>query len=866
MDYIDTLKKYIHALNEEVIELKKRSYSNSITVTDGKLINEQLETYIYRFETSQVLTLNEDFPIELKIKGESFAGKIVNLDQFYIEIKINEKIKYTIIEQAHIVYNSWDLINALIGRMEDLKQKENYIVKKMIEDGKKFSYDSLHYKTELEEVVECNPITFVWGPPGTGKTTSLADLAIKYAKMGKRILIVSQSNISVDEAILKIKGILEEDAVLLVNGKVLRYGYIKNPYLNSDIYCNAYNYVLFENPLLEKKLKEIKKQLKKSSKLDEKDIDNLLEKRKECNRIISDKQKKLIIDCNIVASTISKVTIDQEFIEKNKFDIVIFDEASMAYVPQIFYAASLAKEKFLCFGDLKQLAPICVSQNKDLLQDIYYFLNMCRVENGKEIIGHKWLVILDEQYRFHKDISDFVNKNIYDGRIRNNKDKTTGKSMDKIVNENIFPGKPIVLVNTDDLFAPCSKNQNNSRFNYLHALIDVSVAITAFYEYGMNVGIITPYAAQAVLLKNMIRDAGLNTDQITCSTIHQFQGSERKVIIFDLVENYPNTKTSKMLSDNDNDSLNRLINVAMTRAQGKLIIVANEYYMKEVLPPNNIVNKLLKICPQYSDKMIYGAKLLELLTENKYFGKLQIFNKEEEFEALSIYYECVENVEKEILIYIPQTLSIDDEFEKNFEILKDELDENIIFKINKIDARKNKLTEILTNETSSDSPITLLDKKIVWFGMPVMKTFYKLKKGTLHIDSKIYAFFNGSKTAQFIENNINLVGGYPQKDKRKNAQALINYLNRKYSCEKCNNSNFELIKISNKYKFRCKKCKKSNFFYYSDINDLLDKCNILCPIEDGKLICRYDNKYKNLYLLCSEKHKLELDDIFMFDV
>ena len=59
----------------------------------------------------------------------------------------------------------------------------------------------------------------------------------------------------------------------------------------------------------------------------------------------------------MVATTISKATIDHLFDEK-RYDLVMFDEVSMAYVTQIFCAAKIAKEKFMCVGDFNQLAPI----------------------------------------------------------------------------------------------------------------------------------------------------------------------------------------------------------------------------------------------------------------------------------------------------------------------------------------------------------------------------------------------------------------------------------------------------------------------------------------------------------------------------
>ena len=65
---------------------------------------------------------------------------------------------------------------------------------------------------------------------------------------------------------------------------------------------------------------------------------------------LSEQEKELIHKSAFVATTVSKATVDKA-IYTQRFDVVIFDEASMAYVPQVIFAAGIAKNYFVCLGD-----------------------------------------------------------------------------------------------------------------------------------------------------------------------------------------------------------------------------------------------------------------------------------------------------------------------------------------------------------------------------------------------------------------------------------------------------------------------------------------------------------------------------------
>ena len=68
---------------------------------------------------------------------------------------------------------------------------------------------------------------------------------------------------------------------------------------------------------------------------------------------------------------------------------------------------------------------------------------------------------------------------------------------------------------------------------------------------------------------------------MVCATVHQFQGSESDLIVFDAVESYP-TAMAGFLMSKEMRTVQRLINVAVTRARGKFVTVANaKFWTKE---------------------------------------------------------------------------------------------------------------------------------------------------------------------------------------------------------------------------------------------------------------------------------------------
>ncbi len=90
-----------------------------------------------------------------------------------------------------------------------------------------------------------------------------------------------------------------------------------------------------------------------------------------------------------------------------------------------------------------------------------------------------------------------------------------------------------------------------------------------------DVGIIAPYNAQVVKILQKVREFShperLNMLDLKVSTIHSFQGQERRVIIVDFSDD--NIKPTHLTAKWE------LINVALSRAKEQLTMIGNRDYL-----------------------------------------------------------------------------------------------------------------------------------------------------------------------------------------------------------------------------------------------------------------------------------------------
>jgi len=338
------------------------------------------------------------------------------------------------------------------------------------------------------------------------------------------------------------------------------------------------------------------------------EISRLASEISEIEKSLSQVEKIVISKAAIIGATLTKTYLSDD-LQARKFDAVIIDEASMAPIPALWVAALLAERNLVIVGDFKQLPPIVLSSNtltkRWLGRDIFEASRVREFwEKGEP---PEYFIPLTEQWRMLPQIAEIANL-FYEGTLKTQPDQTN-LSDDNFLswyNKDWPYDNPVLLVDTGSLNAWVTsvvKNGNTSRLNFLSATVSIDIAEQLLLpsrpprQEGAlkRILIISPYRAHAKLVSILLKENAAIQDDVISGTVHSFQGSEAYVVIFDMVADEPHWRVNLFMPDWD-DQLERLLNVALTRAKTRLIVLGDFDY-----------------CQSHGKKAFLGKSLLPFL-------------------------------------------------------------------------------------------------------------------------------------------------------------------------------------------------------------------------------------------------------------
>jgi hypothetical protein len=607
------------ALAEEARHAQKGA--DWVRIRNGRRLRAGLDRTLYCFDADSDLWFPPGTTAEIQAaatENEPVVVEVLEVRGQSVWLESPEDLGETI-ASAKLRSNPWYLLDELRTRIDELRgldperkrpPEELRIVESLLglavpQNHKPTSnrpsgaiaqgYEELPAnESQLRAVADClsSELRFVWGPPGTGKTETLGLLAAETFLRGETVLVLAHSNAAVDAAAVAfVRNLLRATEGRQVKGEALRAG---EPFLQE-----AQSLPVTERAVLQRSRPELVARLEAlegrgGELMDSQDSlfgSHTIEHRariapgRELARVTEELRKvrdqvgrarrDLLETARLVLTTLSKAAITSE-IHERRFDRVLVDEASMAQPPQVALAASLATKSLAVFGDFRQLAPVVQSWSQPVKQwlgrDVFELNGLTHNLGTTELLS-----VLTVQYRMHPKIMGLVNGPSYGNRLQAGPGIEEGTAT--IAGREPAMGQPVVWIDTNEFGARGHSTATHSRLNPLSAWLALQVALKMLADGMESIGVVAPYRDQARLLRLLVRAAGVQ-HAVHTGTIHRFQGGERDAIILDLVDAAPLPPGVLFRSD---DGL-RLLNVAITRARGKLVCLSDGTYLKRSSP------------------------------------------------------------------------------------------------------------------------------------------------------------------------------------------------------------------------------------------------------------------------------------------
>ena len=451
----------------------------------------------------------------------------------------------------------------------------------------KFPWLNPTQERAVNEVLWAKDVAIVHGPPGTGKTTTLVEAINETLMRESQVLVCAQSNMAVDWISEKLvdRGInvLRIGNPTRVNDKMLGFTYERRFESHAD-YPQLW--------AIRKAIRELRKNRKKGSENYHQKMDRLKSRAAEIELRIN---AELFGEARVIACTL--VGSAHHLLEGMKFGTLFIDEAAQALEAACWIPMKRASRVILA-GDhcqlpptVKSIAALRAGLGKTLMERI--------AENKPEVV-----TLLKIQYRMNDEIMRFSSDWFYGGKV---------ESAPQIKYRSVLDyDHPITWIDTSNeenqitiegedapedsasTSSPVSAANQNSDLNFKEQFVgesfgrinkaEAELTLLTLAEYftkigkqrvlseSIDVGIISPYRAQVQYLKKLIKKYEFFKPYrrlISVNTVDGFQGQERDVILISLVRSNDEGQIG-FLKDL------RRMNVAMTRARMKLIILGNK--------------------------------------------------------------------------------------------------------------------------------------------------------------------------------------------------------------------------------------------------------------------------------------------------
>ena len=589
-----------------------KSFYNSLNQTAIEVFRTSDQDIEHNFEFGRPVMF---FTLRSSLKYFSFTGTVSYVDGDRMVITVPDSAPLLELQQStdpigvqlSFDETSYKLMFEALDRVMKAKNNRLAYLRDLFYSHQKagrFSFEPMKFpwlnptqERAVNEVLWAKDVAIVHGPPGTGKTTTLVEAINETLMRESQVLVCAQSNMAVDWISEKLvdRGInvLRIGNPTRVNDKMLGFTYERRFESHAD-YPQLW--------AIRKAIRELRKNRKKGSENYHQKMDRLKSRAAEIELRIN---AELFGEARVIACTL--VGSAHHLLEGMKFGTLFIDEAAQALEAACWIPMKRASRVILA-GDhcqlpptVKSIAALRAGLGKTLMERI--------AENKPEVV-----TLLKIQYRMNDEIMRFSSDWFYGGKV---------ESAPQIKYRSVLDyDHPITWIDTgeeseerrvkseefnsssDDASEGSEEQENSSLFTHHSSLYkeqfvgesfgrinkaEAELTLLTLAEYftkigkqrvleeRIDVGIISPYRAQVQYLKKLIKKYEFFKPYrrlISVNTVDGFQGQERDVILISLVRSNDEGQIG-FLKDL------RRMNVAMTRARMKLIILGNKDTMTQ---------------------------------------------------------------------------------------------------------------------------------------------------------------------------------------------------------------------------------------------------------------------------------------------
>ena len=402
-------------------------------------------------------------------------------------------------------------------------------------------------------------LAIIHGPPGTGKTTTVVEVIRCAVQQGARVLACAPSNTAVDNLVERLS--LRDCSVVRLGHPARVLEVVRKHTL--DALVERHDMMDVVQDLLQE-VEQLQRQASRYTRSRparghrQRQREEIRELRQQARMLERQAVADVLMEASVVCATVS---FDFDILSDHHFDLLVIDEACQSVEPGCWVPLHLA-DRVVLAGDHCQLPPTIIS--KPAAAEGFDVSLMQRLV---EHLGNHVTRLLTVQYRMHEQIAQFSSNEFYGGSLHAHQSVQSHSLADLTEwHSDSFDTSPVTFIDTAGTGWQEEQEEDGlSRLNTGEGQL-VLQQVRALCDSGLkprDIAVIAPYAAQVRWLRQQS-----TYDHLEIDTVDGFQGREKEAVVISLVRSNT-TGEIGFLADQ------RRMNVAMTRARRKLIIIGD---------------------------------------------------------------------------------------------------------------------------------------------------------------------------------------------------------------------------------------------------------------------------------------------------